>query len=36
MRKMIKFFAFIGAYFLGVLSGIAAAYDADMNRRKRR
>ena len=33
---MIKLFAFVGAYFLGVLSGIAAAYDADTNRRRRR
>lgn len=33
---MIKFFAFVGAYFLGVLSGIAAAYDAEINRRKRK
>lgn len=33
---MVKFFAFVGAYFLGVLSGIAAAYDAEINRRKRK
>ena len=33
---MVKFFAFVGAYFLGVLSGIAASYDADTNRRRRR